>query len=473
VDELERLRSKFPKKDNAGVTKPIAPETYQRNDISDAAAAADDKHKIPKVNDGRIEADEMAAYVMSFLDFITVRETKENDVLVYSPTLGIYTPDGDKVIAMRSESFLLSMGLGSTVTNHYIKEITGHVVRQTFISKSELDANMDIIVCRNGVIKLSTGELLPFDKKYKATIAIPVTYDTNAVCPQIDKFISEVVEPADIDILYEMPAWCLIRDSEIQRLVLLLGNGQDGKSKYIGLLKSFLGARNCSSYTLQQLTNNQFAASGLDGKLANLVADLPSKALYDIGILKTMTGGDNLQVEKKFGHSFEMFNRAKLICVANQPPEIPEDTRAFWRRLIIVEFPFMFEGDKRDPYILDKITTPQELSGLLNKAISLIPKLKAKSDLTYNKTIDDTREKYNLRSDPARSFIEECIQADEWPTIIKKEVVYQHFVNYCKKNGLAPVGKKKLGRIIKSEKYSEDRDCWRGMSLKVINSDSA
>ena len=466
MDELDKLRAKFPKKENAGVTKPIIPEPYRHNDISDTTAAPDDKHKIPKVNDGRIEADEMAAYVMSYLDFITIRESKDNDVLVYSPTLGIYTPDGDKAIAMRSENFLLGMGLGSTVTNHYIKEVAGHVERQTFISKSELDANMDIIVCKNGVIKLSTGELLSFDKKYKATIAIPVIYDTNAVCPQIDKFISEVVEPNDTAILYEMPAWCLIRDSEIQRLVLLLGNGQDGKSKYIGLLKAFLGARNCSSYTLQQLTNNQFAASGLDGKLANLVADLPSKALYDIGILKTMTGGDNLQVEKKFGHSFEMFNRAKLICVANQPPEIPEDTRAFWRRLIIVEFPFIFEGDRRDPYILDKVTTPQELSGLLNKAINLIPKLKVKSDLTYNKTIDDTREKYNLRSDPARSFIEECLQADEWPTIIKKEVVYQHFVNYCKRNGLAAVGKKKLGRIIKSEKYQEDRDCWRGMSLK-------
>jgi putative DNA primase/helicase len=325
---------------------------------------------------------------------------------------------------------------------------------------------MDIIVCKNGTIRLTTRELLPFDKKYKATIAIPVAYDARAVCPQIDKFVSEVVEPADMDILYEMPAWCLIRDSEIQRLVLLLGNGQDGKSKYIGLLKSFLGARNCSSYTLQQLTNNAFAASGLDGKLANLVADLPSKALYDVGLLKSMTGGDNFQVEKKFGHSFELFNRAKLICVANQPPEIPEDTRAFWRRLIIVEFPFIFEGDKRDPYILDKVTAPQELSGLLNKALNLIPTLKAKSDLTYNKTIDATREKYNLRSDPARSFLEECVQADEWPTIIKKEVVYQHFVNYCKRNGLAAVGKKKLGRIIKSEKYQEDRDCWRGMSLK-------
>ena len=28
-----------------------------------------------------------------------------------------------------------------------------------------------------------------------------------------------------------------------------------------------------------------------------------------------------------------------------------------------------------------------------------------------------------MKFDPARSFLEECIQADEWPTIIKKEVV--------------------------------------------------
>jgi len=467
VDELDKLRSKFPKKDNAGVTKPVAPEPYhRRNDISDTMAPSDEKHKIPRVNDGRVDADVMAETVKGYRDFITIAESKENEVWVYDVNSGIYVPNGEKIIATLTEGLLLGLGLGSTATTHYVKETIGHVQRQTYISKGELDADMNIVVCKNGVIKLSTKELLPFDKKYKATIAIPVAYDAGAVCPQIDKFISEIVESADMDILYEMPAWCLIRNSEIQRLVLLLGNGQDGKSRYVGLLKSFLGARNCSSYTLQQLTNNQFAASGLDGKLANLVADLPSKALYDVGLLKSMTGGDNLQVEKKFGHSFELFNRAKLICVANQPPEIPEDTRAFWRRLIIVEFPFVFEGEKRDPYILEKITTSRELSGLLNKALDLIPKLKAKSDLTYVKTIDDTREKYNLRSDPARSFIEECLQADEWPTMIKKEIIYQEFLLYCKKNGLAPVGKKKLGRIIKSEKYQEDRDCWRGMSLK-------
>ena len=67
MDELDKLRSKFPKKDNAGVTKPVAPEPYhRRNDISDTMAPSDEKHKIPRVNDGRVDADVMAETVKGY-----------------------------------------------------------------------------------------------------------------------------------------------------------------------------------------------------------------------------------------------------------------------------------------------------------------------------------------------------------------------------------------------------------------------
>jgi putative DNA primase/helicase len=160
-----------------------------------------------------------------------------------------------------------------------------------------------------------------------------------------------------------------------------------------------------------------------------------------------------------------LFNRAKIICVANQPPEVPEDTRAFWRRLVIIEFPYFFVGDKKDPYILDKITTPQELSGLLNKALGIIPKLKKTADLSYHMTIDDTRETYVLRSESSKAFIEEYCQHSSWGVLVKKEEVYQAYIQWCKLKDVPQVGKKKLGKAIKAEKYQEDRDSWRGMVL--------
>jgi hypothetical protein len=247
------------------------------------------KVKIPTIQDGEINADQMAEYVMSFNTYATILESKEGEMLHYDNGTGLYEPYGDKQIAALSEAYLSGMGMAADVTNNYITQIVGHVARHTYISSEKLNQDMDILVLKNGVLKISTRELLPFDKKYYATISLPVIYDPTATCPNIEKFIQSLVETENIDILFELFAWCLIRNSEIQRFILLLGEGQDGKSKYIALLKAFLGALNCSYYTLQQLTLNTFAASGLIGKLANLVADLPSRALSDVGIIKALT----------------------------------------------------------------------------------------------------------------------------------------------------------------------------------------
>lgn len=146
--------------------------------------------------------------------------------------------------------------------------------------------------------------------------------------------------------------------------------------------------------------------------------------------------------------------------------EIPEDTRAIWRRMIIVEFPHVFDGEKRDPYVIDKITSPTELSGLLNKVLTLIPDLKKKADLTYSKTLEDTRNKYMLVSDPVKSFLEERIENTDWAVKIKKELVYQAFIAFCTENKIPAVGKKKFGRTLLAMHYKDDRDSWLGIYIK-------
>ena len=121
MDELDKLRAKFPKKDNDGITRPITPEPYHRlNDISDTMAQPDEKHKIPRVNDGRVDADVMAESIKGYRDFITIAESKESEVWVYDVNSGIYVPNGEKTIATLTEGLLLGLGLGSTATTHYV-----------------------------------------------------------------------------------------------------------------------------------------------------------------------------------------------------------------------------------------------------------------------------------------------------------------------------------------------------------------
>jgi putative DNA primase/helicase len=107
----------------------------------------------------------------------------------------------------------------------------------------------------------------------------------------------------------------------------------------------------------------------LYGKLANIYADLPAIALKETGIFKMLTGGDTISGEHKFKPRFYFKNYAKLIFSCNQIPQTPDDSDAFYRRWIIVNFPHQFldadqNTDKNlvaDKNLLAKLTTTSEL----------------------------------------------------------------------------------------------------------------
>ena len=170
--------------------------------------------------------------------------------------------------------------------------------------------------------------------------------------------------------------------------MILLGEGANGKTVYLEMVRQFLGRNNCTAYSLQSLTTNRFAIAGLFGKLANISPELPSNALKQAGPLKTLTGLDTIEAEKKFKDSFNFVNTAKMIFATNMPPEISEDTLAVWRRFVVIDFPFKFTGDRADKNLLPKLTTEQEFSGLLNKVLEGLERLKKNGDFSYSRSVE-------------------------------------------------------------------------------------
>jgi len=419
----------------------------------------------PAVYKGKVYHNDMAVAVMKVMSFLTIRDTEQ--VLWYSP-IGVYRFDGESVIKELTQDWLEELGLAGDATTYFVNQVVDYIRRSTYIDREELNADPNILVVKNGVIDLRTGTLHPHDKKYKATIRIPVAYDASAQCPLINRFIGEVVEDRDKPLLYEIPAWCLMRQSKIQRLVLLLGEGANGKSTYLEMLRKFLGQGNCSAYSMQYLADNRFATAGLFGKLANIHADLPSSALRQTAQLKMLTGGDSIEAEKKFKDSFSFVNTAKLIFSANQPPEFNEDTLAIWRRFTIIDFPFRFIGESADKNLLEKVTAQSELSGFLNQVLYGLKRLQKNNDFSYARTIEETRSKYMLISNPVEAFVDMCCEFSPWG-IIAKEDLYQAFQKFCEEHKLAGMNKKAFGHKLKqTHRYdvNEERGLWRGISLK-------
>ena len=98
-------------------------------------------------------------------------------------------------------------------------------------------------------------------------------------------------------------------------------------------------------------------------------ADISPDVIFNnTGILKKLTGNDLHTGEFKFKDQFKFTNYAKLIFSCNKIPQSEDYTDAFVRRIFIINFTQQFLGEKDDPYIIDKISTEEEFSGLFHES---------------------------------------------------------------------------------------------------------
>ncbi|MHC4183167.1 MAG: DNA primase family protein [Planctomycetota bacterium] len=368
------------------------------------------------IKDNKIEHDVMARYLMSEYYLKTLVDTEET--LVFNWKRGYYTHNGAMVIKRAVHKLLTKQGLASKSKKGYINEVTAFIQRSTYVNRTKFNSKQHLLNIGNGILNIRKGKLVPHNPKLLSTIRIPVDYDEEAECPTINRFFGQIVAEEDVRILVELFAWCLDINSTIQRFVILVGEGANGKSTFIRLLRAFIGEDNCTSITLQSLSSNRFASSELYGKLVNLYPDLPTALVKDTGPLKALTGGDAIPAERKFERGFTFVNKAKLIFSANKPPVIDDEGYAIWRRAVIIEFPNKFEGENRDPDLLDKLTVPEELSGLLNLAVEKLRILRERGDFSYNPSWKRTRKKYTVMSDPVADFVEKECELDPLEEIL-------------------------------------------------------
>lgn len=406
--------------------------------------------KEQREKDEKIDFTGVAEGLLSVNNFLTIAETDE----LYYYHEGVYIPFGE--VYVKSEVQKQYQDL----TTHDYNEVINYIKRKSYVPLKEVNNNHQYIAMQNGVFNLNTYQLEPFDPKHHIITKIPVKYDPAAKCPEIEKFLKDTLAPGDIPAIEEFIGYCLLRDYPIQKAFMLVGSGRNGKSTLLRLLKAFIGNDNVSSIAVQELEENHFAGANLMGKLANIYADLPAKSLATTGTLKMLTGGDNITAEKKFGGFVSFVNYAKMIFSTNQMPETYDDTDAFYRRWVIINFPNTFE-EKPDARIDERLKSESELSGLLNIAIVGLKRLLENGRFSNHKQIEEIRDQYVRLSNPTQAFIWDCIdfQYDGW---VEKKKLYQIFAWYCKQKNITLSSEKKfflqMQILTKAEDYRTTDD---------------
>jgi putative DNA primase/helicase len=237
-----------------------------------------------------------------------------------------------------------------------------------------LDANRWLLNVNNGTIDLKTGALRPHKRKDLITRLAPIVYDDSAQCPRWDAFLLEVMngDPDLVHFLQLAVGYSLTGDIREECLFFLYGQGSNGKSTFLEILRSLFG-----EYAKQSDFNTFLAARGdgprndiarMHGARLVTASEADSEKGFDGKTIKLLTGGDTIVARKLYEEHKEFKPQHKLWLAANHKPIVKEQTEGFWRRMRIVPFTVSFNANTRDKQLAKRLTN--ELPGILNWAIA-------------------------------------------------------------------------------------------------------
>jgi P4 family phage/plasmid primase-like protien len=389
---------------------------------------------------------------------------------------GVYRDNG-KYIAKQLIKFDM---ISQDQAERWEKKLSDDTVEYITIDSPRLwpKPPLDIINLQNGLYDLKAGVLRAHSPRHYSPIQLPVRYHPQAQCPRIDRFIREVFPDDSTELAYEIAAWLMVPDTSIQKAILLLGSGGNGKSTYLNLLVHFIGKANTTSLSLHKLEENTFAAAGLVGKLANVCPDLPTRDLQNTSIFKMLTGGEaQMSAERKHADAFEFEPFVRLVFSANEYPRSGDMTDAFIERWVVIPFPYSFRNQEREKQRRDldaELTDPEELSEFLNRALQRLPPV-LWAGFSPTQSTTEALKGFRQMTDKVAVWLNERT-ITEGRAIVSKDALHQAYIEDTGDSGMY---KETFGaHVMRLRKDHGVRDgqrtyngrprvtCWIGIGLK-------
>jgi putative DNA primase/helicase len=328
----------------------------------------------------------------------------------------------------------------------YVSAVLSYIEDCSHISRKDVNKNPCEIVVRNGILNVRTGILEPHNPSKIITVFVDGKYDPKATCHNFDGFLNSLfLEDGEhsindqVDFVFEWIGYSLYMDYPLEKALMCIGEGGNGKGTMLHIITEFLGGNNTSHMSLEQIADQEkhpYRLAGLYGKLGNICGDMGNSSINNTEGFKKACGRDKIDCDVKYGSPFNFINHAKMAFAINEMPQSKDLSMGFFDRWVFLMFPKRFRGSSaRDINIAAKCLTDDEKSGILNKAIKGLQVVLDNSRFSLEKTNEDIRTKWEELANPVAMFIDEYIIQNK-DAFIGKDAVYAEYVIFCNDRGI-------------------------------------
>lgn len=392
-------------------------------------------------------------------DFVTVSDNEQ--MYCYNPETGVYESNAEQVVKARLEEMLELHYSG-----YQAREIIGRLKAGGYIDREDFGQSGSSVCVANGVVDIETGEVSDFSPGHYFRSRLPVKYDTEAECPQFREFLEEVCPDEKIPQLQEFLGYCLQPQTNHKKALLLLGPTDAGKSVFLDVLQALFGPDSTVNLSVQYLANQRWGEAELIGRMVNIRHDLDSTDIKNAGKIKELTAGNPVRAERKNQDPFRFKPRTKHIFAANQPPTRSSEDDGFWNRWLTVVFPERIPRQEQDPKLAEKLTTDDELAGVLNWAIEGYQRLEEQGRFTNEPTPSDNRRIWEMYGDSVERFVSRRLDREPDASVLKDEA-YSEYEAFAKSESMEVVSKHKFTSTLKKKGASVEQRRFGGKRKRV------
>lgn len=303
--------------------------------------------------------------------------------------------------------------LKKTRSNNMKKAMVKELEHRVPILPKNMDTDKMYVNCKNGIIDLRTGELIPHDINRFMTKMLNVQLPEKPKTPKLwTNFLGDIFggDRELIRYIQKSVGYSLSGSTTEQCVFFLYGTGRNGKSTFLEIVRYIMGdyATNIQPETIMVRPSQGSANSDIARlKGARFVTSVePNEGMrINEGLLKQLTGDDIVTARKLYGDEFEFKPEFKLWMATNHKPIIRGTDTGIWRRIHIIPFTVSIPVEKVDRRLKYKLR--EELPDILAWAVEGC-RIWQSEGLRMPKAVLNAVQEYRHEMDVISAFADAC-----------------------------------------------------------------
>lgn len=327
------------------------------------------------------------------------------------------------------------------------------------ISQHALDAGPLLLNVRNGIVDLGDGSLHPHDRNALLTKMAGTEYHPDAECKTWMRFLREITDGREdlIRFLQLAAGYTLTADTSEQCVIIAHGSGANGKSTFLETIAAVMGdyAKRTSfdTFTVRKHQGPREDLAYLVGARLVLSGEPNMTDLLDEGMIKLLTGGEQIMCRRLYGTHFEYKPTYKIWIGCNHRPNIRGTDQGIWRRIRLVPFDVTFPPERQDKNLQAKLL--QEAPGILRWMVAGCTEWLWNGLETPVEVTNATRD-YREDLDPLGDFI--AARCDINPTFsVTSGALYRAYLEWCEAENVTPVSQKRVTLYLQERGFKRGR----------------